>query len=249
MFFQEIGLTKKEDITNDLRGQTVKRNDAHVSQIVQGILHSMNPFADVQNPEVLFNISIGKAASEETTASLLNCRTIGETEKSNFIQECSTDMPQFEKPIKCVAIRTFATDAGRQKVKAKDGKVVAACLMQDLFRSLLPIFLQQNIDIAEVMKFPLKPFPLSISSIDGTMHKSPKSKLMGELEHRVSTTPPETVDVYVSDAAFFLHLFKELPGTFGGVAKFLLKRLLINNAKRDLKTGFLQCEILFSNNH
>ena len=107
-----------------------------------------------------------------------------------------------------------------------DGKVVAACLVRDLFGSILYLSLQKKIDIAEVLKYPLTPVPLSLSHVDGTMQKTPKSTLMKHLESRVKSTAPISVDVTVIDAMFFLHLQLNLPVTFGAIALCLLRRLI-----------------------
>ena len=76
--------------------------------------------------------------------------------------------------------------------------------------------------MAEVLSFPLTPTPLSLSHADGTMLKTQKSKLMEELESRIFSEKPNHVDVIIIDAMFFLHLWKDLPTTFGTIARFLL---------------------------
>ena len=76
--------------------------------------------------------------------------------------------------------------------------------------------------MAEVLSFPLTPTPLSLSHADGTMLKTQKSKLMEELESRIFSEKPNHVDVIIIDAMFFLHLWKDLPATFGTIARFLL---------------------------
>ena len=37
---------------------------------------------------------------------------------------------------------------------------------------------------------------------------------------------PDEIDVQIIDATFFLHLHKDLPANFGGVAKYLLRKIL-----------------------
>ena len=91
--------------------------------------------------------------------------------------------------------------------------------MRDLFGSILYQSLQKNIDMAEVFKYPLTPVPLSF----GTMQKTPKVKLLNELESRVKSINPQHVDVTIIDGMFFLHLLVNLPATFGAVTTFILK--------------------------
>ena len=75
--------------------------------------------------------------------------------------------------------------------------------------------------MAEVLRHPLTPVPLSLSHVDGTMLKPPKSALMKLLESKVKSTPPTSTNVTIIDAMFFMHLQVNLPDTFGGVAKYL----------------------------
>ena len=95
-----------------------------------------------------------------------------------------------------------------------------------LFGSLLYHSLENKIDIAEVLKFPLTPVSLSICHVDGSMLKSPKSYLMNCLESRVQSQPPRSVDVTIIDAMFMLHRYSNLPNTFGGVAQYFLSKVV-----------------------
>lgn len=125
-------------------------------------------------------------------------------------------------------MQTFATEAGKRKLKQSDGKVVAACLVRDLFGNILYHSLKQKIDMGEVLKHPLTPVPLSLSHVNGTMQKTSKAALMKYLESQTSTTSPNSVNATIIDASCFLHLqrWSTLPSLFGPVARFLLTRIL-----------------------
>ena len=111
---------------------------------------------------------------------------------------------------------------GKKKISSKDGKLTAACIVRDIFGSVLRISLEKSIDMAEVLRYTLTPFPLSISQVDGTMLKSSKSTLMKMLEGRIETTAPVSVDVKIIDTMFFMHLQVNLPDSFAALAKQLL---------------------------
>jgi len=106
--------------------------------------------------------------------------------------------------------------------------VVAACLVRDLFGSILYHSLQQQVDMAEVLKYPLTLVPLSLSHVDGTMQKTPKAEVIKYLESQFPTTSPTSINTTIIDASFFLHLQMNsaLPSSFGAVARFLLQRIL-----------------------
>ena len=54
------------------------------------------------------------------------------------------------------------------------------------------------------------------------------------LESQVKTIPPEYIDVTILDAMLVLHLQSNLPETFGGVARQLLKFITRNNSNEVL---------------
>ena len=86
---------------------------------------------------------------------------------------------------------------------------------RNLFGNILSLALQKEIDMAKVLQFPLTPTPLSLSHAQ-------KSKLMEELESRIFSEKTNHVDITIIDAMFFLHLWKDLPATFGTITRFLL---------------------------
>ena len=114
---------------------------------------------------------------------------------------------------------TFATEAGKRRVRS-NGKQIAACFMRDLFGSLLQISLEKKVDINEVLCYPLTPSPLSLSHVNGSMLKSPKSALLKYLESKIISQPPSSIEVVILDAMFFMHLHSNLPSTFSGVARY-----------------------------
>ena len=190
----------------------------------------MNPFSEELDPGYLFNIETGKAASSTTEKFLLNVFESGNEERRTFIKECSEDPERLERRIQRKTLHKFASEAGRSrhKLKRADGKVVAACTVRDLFGSSLYHLMQQEIDMAEVLKFPLTIVPLLLSHVDGTMQKTPKATLMKFLESQITTVPPISVNTTIIDASFFLHLqmSSSLPPTFGAIAHVLLQRIL-----------------------
>ena len=94
-------------------------------------------------------------------------------------------------------------------------------MVRDIFGSVLRLSLGNSVDMAEVLRHPLTPVPLSLSHVDETMLKSPKSVLMKHLESKVKSTPPTSINVTIIDAIFFIYLQVNLPDTFGGVANYL----------------------------
>ena len=136
--------------------------------------------------------------------------------------ECIEDPTRFNKSIKRQTIHSFATEGGTKNIKVGDGKTISACLIRDLFGSILFLSLERKADMAEVLSYPLTPVPLSLSHVDGAVLKTKKSTLTSTLEIKVITRPPDIVHETVIDASFFLYLQYNLPSTLGQVAKVIL---------------------------
>jgi hypothetical protein len=180
----------------------MKSDNEIIKVAISTINESMNPFSDAAKGN-LYNIATGKAVRVETETFLLNLETIGDTKRREFINDCIKRPERFEERISKQKVSTFATEMGRTKVRSNDGKIKAACLMRDLFGSLLHISLEKKVDLEEVLKYPLTPLPLSLCHMDGTMLQSPKSALLKYLEVQTQSQPPTEVDVTIIDAMFF----------------------------------------------
>ena len=104
-------------------------------------------------------------------------------------------------------------------------KTEAVVMVRGLFGSVLFLSLQRKVDMAEVFYYPLTPVPLSLCYTDGTILKSPKAKLLTELESRVKSEAPTKIDAAVVDGMFFLHLLVDPPKTFKQIAIYLLRKM------------------------
>ena len=185
----------------------------------------MNPF-DPADKERLYNIATGKPASADAEKFLLSVNVTGEIAKKSFISECIKRPERFEERIPKQKMQTFETELGRKKIQTSNGNVVTACFVRDLFGSLLCLSLQEKIDMAEVLSYPLTPVPLSLSYSDGSMLSSPKSNLMKYLETFAVSETPEVVHETIIDAMFFLRLHVNLPNTFEALARYILGRIV-----------------------
>ena len=86
--------------------------------------------------------------------------------------------------------------------------------------------MQQKIDMAEVLKYPLTPVPLCLSHVDGSVNSTPKSNLLNYIDSQFVTVPPSSIDATIIDAAFFLHLQINPPDTSGGIARSILNQIM-----------------------
>ena len=103
---------------------------------------------------------------------------------------------------------------------------------RDLIGRILAIALDKKVDIAHVLSYPLTPIPLCCSHIDGEMNKTPKSALFKCLEKRQVPFNPKSIDVLIFNGFFLLHLFVDLPDTFGKIAFHVMSKICRTMAKR-----------------
>ena len=72
LVFDKVGMSKKEDVTQDVRLNQIKKNNKHLQNIIEILPENMNPFSESIDKESLFNIGSGKAASTQTATFLLS---------------------------------------------------------------------------------------------------------------------------------------------------------------------------------
>ena len=97
-----------------------------------------------------------------------------------------------------------------------------------MFGSILCLSMQQKIATSEVLKYPLKPVPLCLSHVDGSVNWTPKLNLLNYIVSQFVTVPPSSIDATIIDATFFLHLKLNPPDTFGGIARSILNQIMGN---------------------
>ena len=135
--------------------------------------------------------------------------------RQKFTEECRKEPKHFKERINRHKLYTFQTECGSKKISNKNDKVVKARMVRGIFGRVLRLFLENSIDMAEVLQHPLTPVPLSLIYVDGTMRKSPKSALIKHLWSKVKSAPPSSITVTIIDITFFMQLQVNLPDTFG----------------------------------
>ena len=212
-------MTKKEDVPNSLRPHRIRNDHADLNKVIVMIQKTMNPFDVNLDPDKLYNIGTGLAAMDSTQNVLLNVFKKEGNKRIKIVEECTLNSLRFEKPIKRQKNISFATQTGKQKITVSDGNVLLACLMRDLFGRILYLLLQRKVDMAQLLKHPLTLVPFSLTHVNGTMLSTPKLELLTYIEIKGAMTTPDETDVQIIDAAFLLHLHKNLPANFGVLAK------------------------------
>ena len=74
--FEELELSRKEDVSEELKPHRIKQNAADVDKVLQATSDTMNHFSPEIDKDHLYNIVTGKAADEETSSYLLRVEEI-----------------------------------------------------------------------------------------------------------------------------------------------------------------------------
>lgn len=227
---QQAGLTKMQDVSDDLKRNRIKKSANQLHELINGIKCNMNPFFSDIEKNNLFNICTGKAASEQIENFLLNAEKIGHEKRKDFIATCVEDPSKFDQAIPQTKIHNFTEAIKKNKIKVA-GKDVELRMQCDFFGQLLQISLQKTLDLDKVLTYQLTPVPLSMCHLDGSICKTDKSVLLKLLEREVKSEPPQHTDVMIFDVFFVLHLMTEVPRTFCKISKKLLQTICQKEAK------------------
>lgn len=229
---ENIGLTMKDDTSHSLLKNKIETDKKSMNNIIQAIRQTMDPFDDTIDGKVLFNISTGKAASDEVADFLLNVKAAGSHQKLNFISDCSSTPERFEKPIVRNKIMNFASQCTGKLLMTKDrNKKVLLKMERDIFGRLLAISIKKKINLEYCLTFPLAPMPPALFSCTGEMFKTPKSTFAKTLKSLTEMTEPTDINVEIIDGFFYLHQIGcSLPQTFEKVAESILRKICSTNA-------------------
>ena len=223
----KTGIRKKGDVNQELKPSRIQRDNKDVSSLIDCIKATKNPFDTEIRNEDLLCISTGNRVKDDVKNEILSCVKYGEQSFHDFRNGCFADPSRFEKPITRNKLRTFASLALKVRVEVKAKKIIQLQCSRDLFGRLLFLATTTDINLQKVFEYPLTPVPPALAQIDGNMNKTDKSILMKMLESKAHSDPPAAnqIDAYVVDAMFLIQLLSNLPDTFEGVAKTILKLL------------------------
>ena len=215
----------------------LKKDEEAAKTICETVKGMVNPFTF--ESEQLVNIASGVVSNQEVAEDLSNMYEKGEVIASEFIRNnVISDNPDLYKSIKKSNVKTFASSAKLVSVKTKKDEVVVLKSTKYLFARLLLLAISRGIDMEEVLKYSLRPFPSALATVDGSLLKCTKCSLLHIIEsdvedHLVESVPQESA--LIVDAMAVLQTLTNSTKTFEELALKLL-RLLIE-LSRSFKSG------------
>ena len=190
--------------------------------------------AIVKDLEDLVNISNGEIATASVSNDLLKCHEIGEKKFEEFVsQKVKADKPDIFTPIPKTNLKTFSKKYTGSKTSTKQGKVLELRNDSKFISRLLAIGQSREIDMRNLMRYSLRKYPAPLATSKGDLVKTPKCKLMHELLCRAecNDASPENTDAVLLDGMALLQTLKDIPDTFGDLAKKVV-RIIISTAKK-----------------
>lgn len=214
----------------------VRQNQIFTSQVkhfIEEVQANIDPFSKELSHSKLFNLTTGKAASDDTLEFLLKSESNGAEQMKIFTEECRNDNSRFQKPIKRNILKNFTTEIFKRKGSSKKA-VDDTKHERNILGQILCLAMRGSIDLNRILSFPLTTTPHSLAHYDGTMIQNSKgNELVSLLMAKVSIqqTCSSGYDVEVVDGFYLLNGLKDTPTKYGLFASFLLKHICRTDAR------------------
>ena len=160
--------------------------------------------------------------------------------KTNIIRED----PNIYSTIK-TNLKAFSYLGKKVTSKSTKGKLVAMKNSKILFAKMLLIAKSRNLNIKDVLKYSLRPFPSSLATLEGDLIKTQKSKLLQAVENEADsptvTGLPDGYNACVLDAFAILQTLTPVPDSFGELSKQLLGKVVNSALSSKCKTVDFVC--------
>ena len=199
-----------------------------VTYVIQTVQAMINPFDN--DYQGLVHLSSGAVATSTVTDDMKTMLERGESAAVEFMQSnIIGEEPNIYTTIKKTRLQTFSSIGKKVTSKSKKGQIVALKNSKMLFAKMLLIARSRNVEIEEVLKFSLRPYPHPLATNEGDLVKTVKAKLLNTIEDEVqggSVDLPDGDKAYILDAMAILQTLSVLPATFGELATDLLVKIV-----------------------
>lgn len=233
--FKELCSTKhgrKEH--SELGKARILRDTEDVSRVYEYIQnHCQDPFNLKEVTQGLFNIVSGRIASKPVEESLRSLPEKGKVAFEQFIKERLVEQSKsFWDAIPKKPALTFA-DMKKHMTNDKEKKITIDT--EVLFRRLLAVSKNRDVDLQRVLSYELAAVPPSLFHDDGAIRKTDKSELAKKLESvsdeivelPVLLGSEESTAAYIIDGMALIQTLNEnVFKTFNDLAEIIAKKLI-----------------------
>jgi len=220
------------------------RDEKDVLSIMSTIENMVNPFDN--DFEKLVHIVSGLEASNDVEEAAKTMWEAGEKEFTSYVLEnIFSETPDIYKTMKKTNLKTFNNQSKKVISKTSKNELVAVKSTKDLFAKMVLLAQSRDVNMEEVLKYSLCPYPSPLATYDGSMVKTQKSKLLQILE---TTSGIDSVDdipyesCVVIDAMALLQTIKDVPNTFEELSLNILESIIAIASKFGSKRIDFVCD-------
>ncbi|CAI9733611.1 Hypothetical predicted protein [Octopus vulgaris] len=201
----------------------LKKDEGDIKKVMDTIESWVSPFETKNTTDSLINIASGVKATDDITEDILSAEEKGANAFSSFVHErlCSSQTDLYSSLAK-TALKTFRNPVKTKKTK---GTITDVVIKADsgLFAKMVVIAQHRQMNMKEVLQYPLGPQSWSLATPDGAPAKTTKASLLHSLEELAK--PAEnipTTAVWIFDGMALLQSIKTVPKIFRDLATCVL---------------------------
>ena len=224
-FYKHLGYVDTKHKHHDLSASRMERDEKDVQSLIEVIT---NTIIDPLSDNDLLCISNGLTATEFISQDLQQAKRRGEEVLTAFVVDCLGNESEVSiyDPIKKLKLQTFSSLRKAVIVKCKD-KTIPIKATRNLFGQISIIMQKRDLDLKEVFKYPLGPFPWALAGVMGDLKKTNKATLLHEVKKL--TEPLDSLPEHyaaVFDGMAVVQKARASGLTFGELAYQMLQSIL-----------------------
>ena len=159
----------------------MKYDASAVADVMELMETIINPFDNEYQALVI--MCNGSIAPSEVSSDITTMLERNEAAALSFMESnVLSAEPDIYTSIKKTNLQTFSSINRKVTSKSKNGNVVALKNSKKLFAKMLSIAKSRDLDIEDVLKYSLRPFPAALATMEGNRVKTCKSKLLSIIE-------------------------------------------------------------------
>ena len=180
MFLKQLkdmtGISSTPARHTEFQPSRITKDEADIEKLIEMLDKSwINPFEQSCN---IVSLSTGKIAPVDVAGDLMKAHEVGEQKYMEFHNQrlASNPTKKFHGTLPRQKLKTFSVIANQKTVKAA-GKNVVVKADRTLFAHMVLIAQSRNLQIQDVLTYPLGPVPWSLATDQGSLRKTAKAVL------------------------------------------------------------------------
>ena len=215
------GLRSSQSTRKCLRPSEIVKSNKIVEHLKTTLkTQFIDPFDADLDEDKLYNLVSGYPVSDEVSESLLTVESRGKEQMKEFKERLTTDTPDEMcfSPIKKEPLKAFKDSSVRSKFKS-DGKTKELKFQRDVLGMLVAYSNkhENGIDLERVLAYPLAPVSIPLSTPDGAIRKTAKSRLSDVALTDLAVLTPDEMPPPSQLTFYFLDLAASIRSLVGKV--------------------------------